>query len=89
MMEIDPLLDALARAEVPVALGMIEPGVMRGVAVRRERTSRRRALCAVAIAALGLGAVGATLPAPFVPRGDVPLAQPLALAPSHLLAVDL
>jgi hypothetical protein len=89
MMELDPLLDALARAEVPRALGMIEPGVMHGVAVRRERTSRQRALCAVAVAALGLGAVGATLPSPFAARSDVSLAQPLALAPSHLLAVDL
>lgn len=89
MMELDPLLDALARAEVPSALGMIEAGVMNNAAIRHERTIRRRALSAVAVAALGLGAVGATLPSPFAARGDVPLAQPLALAPSRLLAVDL
>lgn len=89
MIELDPLLDALARAGVPPALGAIGPDVMHGVAVLRERSARRRALCMVAVAALGLGAGGAILPARFTSHSDMQLAEPLALAPSHLLAVDL
>lgn len=89
MAELDPLLDALARAGVPDALGAIEPGVMHRIALRHEASARRRALSVVAIGALGLGAVGAVLPQHAAPLAEMSLAAPLALAPSNLLAVDL
>lgn len=89
MAELDPLLDALARAGVPDALGAIEPQVMHRIALGHEASTRRRTLSAVAIAALGLGAVGAKLPQHAAPRAEMSLAAPLALAPSNLLAVDL
>jgi hypothetical protein len=90
MAELDPLLDALARAGVPDALGAIEPQVMHRIALHREASAQRRTLSAVAIAALGLGAVGASLPyRGIAPHAEMSLAAPLALAPSNLLAVDL
>lgn len=63
MTDLDQWLDGVRAMPTDPRLADMEDGVMRGLAVRRERTLARRSLMLAGVMAIGIGWVGSVVPA--------------------------
>lgn len=84
MTDLDQWLDGVRAMPTDPRLADMENGVIRGLAVRRERTLARRSLMLAGVMAIGIGWVGSIVPAG--PAQAVPTLIGMSdYAPSRLL----
>lgn len=84
MTELDTLLTRLSQESGGPRLDTLEPRVMAGLALRRERTVARRGYLLAGCLAVVVGTAASVVPR--TPGAAEPLLGVPAAAPSHLLA---
>lgn len=84
MIDLDQRLDGVRAMPTDPRLADMEDAVMRGLAVRRERTRARRSLMLAGVVAIGVGWVGSIVPS--APAQAAPTLIGMSdYAPSRLL----